>query len=121
MHVTPLAGVWIEIRLSIRRLTLPGSHPSRVCGLKFSDHDLYLMDEYVTPLAGVWIEISWDYGGFAICLVTPLAGVWIEMAMSRKSPMTSRRSHPSRVCGLKFLTIAEHTPYSCHTPRGCVD
>ena len=35
-HVTPLAGVWIEMLAPAHRYPLPG----------------------VTPLAGVWIEIS---------------------------------------------------------------
>ena len=56
--VTPLAGVWIEIKVV-------GS---------FSKGDFT-----VTPLAGVWIEISNVYFFCERLPVTPLAGVWIEI------------------------------------------
>ena len=57
-HVTPLAGVWIEI----------------------TDRNWGFLPASVTPLAGVWIEIFVD-SVFADVLevVTPLAGVWIEI------------------------------------------
>ena len=34
--------------------------------------------------------------------VTPLAGVWIEIKSGRGPIILSCRSHPSRVCGLKY-------------------
>ena len=55
--VTPLAGVWIEIRIGAKLLKL----------------------KHVTPLAGVWIEISAPIINDVLPIVTPLAGVWIEM------------------------------------------
>ena len=57
LHVTPYAGVWIEIVI----LCLPQA------GFK------------VTPYAGVWIEISVIMPLFNSAIVTPYAGVWIEI------------------------------------------
>ena len=58
-HVTPLAGVWIEI-ISKNKNVYVG---------------------IVTPLAGVWIEIRKADENTIYALVTPLAGVWIEIAI----------------------------------------
>ena len=72
------------------------SHPSRVCGLKFSG--VVMKNSYicVTPFAGVWVEISpiiWLY----VSTVTPFAGVWVEIdwhpAFWRRN-----RSHTLRGC-----------------------
>ena len=58
--VTPLVGVWIEIR-----------NCSTICS-----------GTCVTPLVGVWIEIT-DWDGLAkTAVVTPLVGVWIEISAS---------------------------------------
>ena len=53
--VTPLAGVWIEIKMSDSVYALP----------------------VVTPLAGVWIEICVAVYNCEFIKVTPLAGVWV--------------------------------------------
>ena len=58
LKVTPLAGVWIEIRRP-----WAASATWRT----------------VTPLAGVWIEIGRMHIPHYIVYVTPLAGVWIEI------------------------------------------
>ena len=144
--VTPLAGVWIEIRIPIQSVAARcRSHPSRVCGLKFLPQPWSRIPSSVTPLAGVWIEI------FGVAaheplqpIVTPLAGVWIEIRVGYRYRANPRKSHPSRVCGLKsgdFCGQAQNlrvTPLAgvwieigsisirraCttrHTPRGCVD
>ena len=55
--VTPLAGVWVEIRSDL-------SHEESID---------------VTPLAGVWVEINSSYAYFTSAVVTPLAGVWVEI------------------------------------------
>ena len=56
--VTPLAGVWIEIKQGERLENI----------------------ESVTPLAGVWIEIRYARSvAMRSAVVTPLAGVWIEI------------------------------------------
>ena len=55
--VTPLAGVWVEIRLLLHRQILPA----------------------VTPLAGVWVEIAQKCQSACDSMVTPLAGVWVEI------------------------------------------
>ena len=59
-HVTPLAGVWIEICLN----------------------SSVVQADAVTPLAGVWIEIPLVLREEITNPVTPLAGVWIEMVCS---------------------------------------
>ena len=61
--VTPLAGVWIEIRF-----------------INSSAHCLI-----VTPLAGVWIEIDIWKTDTVEGFVTPLAGVWIEIDVYEKT------------------------------------
>ena len=79
--VTPLAGVWIEIRLWGKSLSiLMMSHPSRVCGLKFSHltkQSIERVQSHPSRVCGLkyqrW-ELSKGRRG-----VTPLAGVWIEI------------------------------------------
>ena len=57
-HVTPYAGVWIEIlRITKAKRNLV-SLPMRECGLKFVRRLGLHMQEIVTPYAGVWIEIN---------------------------------------------------------------
>ena len=58
VSVTPHAGVWIEITVT---LTSRGGWP-------------------VTPHAGVWIEMSPDTVKWFWLGVTPHAGVWIEIS-----------------------------------------
>ena len=55
--VTPLAGVWIEIKSKIAQKNT----------------------KVVTPLAGVWIEMIASFIQHESNIVTPLAGVWIEI------------------------------------------
>ena len=55
--VTPRAGVWIEIRETLKEV-------------------LWLK---VTPRAGVWIEMAETRVGTSQLGVTPRAGVWIEI------------------------------------------
>ena len=78
--VTPLAGVWIEIRYA--HTTVGGSSsslPLRECGLKFCHRPYVANYTCVTPLAGVWIEIIFRFLYSSMSVVTPLAGVWIEI------------------------------------------
>ena len=55
--VTPLVGVWIEIKKS---------------SISHGNTD-------VTPLVGVWIEIVSHMNFVTFTNVTPLVGVWIEI------------------------------------------
>ncbi len=57
VNVTPLVGVWIEIKKEGKE-----TEASRV-----------------TPLVGVWIEIIITASRLIILFVTPLVGVWIEI------------------------------------------
>ena len=60
--VTPLAGVWIEIKnVEIFFNTCYTSLPLRECGLKFLQSTQGCLPPAVTPLAGVWIEIGKTY------------------------------------------------------------
>ena len=71
--VTPLVGVWIEIRVS----------------------ELLSLLFVVTPLVGVWIEICTHGARIIHNVVTPLVGVWIEIRATTAS--TKRRlSHAPR-------------------------
>ena len=101
--VTPLAGVWIEIRSISLLCWALASLPLRECGLKSPIIRTAAGVTAVTPLAGVWIEIQscrYAYYGRLLSLplrecglkylnsetyangipVTPLAGVWIEIS-----------------------------------------
>ena len=56
--VTPLVGVWIEIKGVIEIWRLLESLPSWECGLKYTLHVRAPRTYMVTPLVGVWIEIN---------------------------------------------------------------
>ena len=58
LTVTPLAGVWIEIRYSLIDDGIIRSLPLRGCGLKYFQSCIKKHIFDVTPLAGVWIEIG---------------------------------------------------------------
>ena len=76
---------------------IKSSHPSRVCGLKFSAYGKVDGLTQVAPFAGVWIEIS-----------------KIDACLAKTS-----MSHPSRVCGLKLhYNLCMHKLKS-HPSRGC--
>ena len=77
--VTPLAGVWVEILMSMGSNWNILSLPSRECGLKFLRQPYQGFSEIVTPLAGVWVEIFLRLDSHLPDFVTPLAGVWVEM------------------------------------------
>ena len=61
---------------------IPGSLPSRECGLKSEEDDGKDVGQSVTPLAGVWIEIVTLLLPVTNIGVTPLAGVWIEISLA---------------------------------------
>ena len=87
--VTPLAGVWSEIGMSMNGRKSVLSLPLRECGLKYTAIAFSFIADCVTPLAGVWIEI---YGRRLIDRfhhVTPLAGVWIR-SEERNTPLPSQ-------------------------------
>ena len=99
LHVTPFAGVWIEI--------LP---PSAVITVLF-----------VTPFAGVWIEICVILNDYTWPDVTPFAGVWIEI--QRTAACSSGYvSLPLRECGLKYqIRGGRERAYLGHSLCGSVD
>ena len=80
--VTPLVGVWIEIRTVLQ-----------MNGIRA-----------VTPLVGVWIEIAAEPEIETVEVVTPLVGVWIEIIIG--SPDGGAwKSLPLWECGLKYIYI----------------
>ena len=59
---------------------LPVSHPSRVCGLKYSVLRTDIQFLTVTPFTGVWIEMRYPViSSHCRMTVTPFTGVWIEI------------------------------------------
>ena len=55
----------------------------------------------VAPFAGVWIEIPILLYLSSVHGVAPFAGVWIEIVLQGVM-LSMLKSHPSRVCGLKY-------------------
>ena len=93
-QVTPLAGVWIEIKCTIAAA----------------------IRNYVTPLAGVWIEIMFFREHVSKNSVTPLAGVWIEMSLQKSVSYRYLMSLPLRECGLKSGCAWGYVPAPGVTP-----
>ncbi len=60
----------------------------------------------VTPFTGVWIEILPIVVFPYRKEVTPFTGVWIEISRILVLEKVLLKSHPSRVCGLKY-TVRE--------------
>ena len=59
---------------------------------------------------GAWIEMAGCAGGCHYAWVAPFMGAWIEMIRSSMKTGTGKRSHPSRVRGLKSDTFAGMIP-----------
>ena len=140
--VTPFAGVWIEILISISPHRPLVSLPSRECGLKYLTEWDDGESPYVTPFAGVWIEMMFHYHPIfqirvtpfagvwieivskglkiAFIIVTPFAGVWIEI-IEQTVAQAEEKSLPSRECGLKCCIPVRFHFYKSHSLRGSVD
>ena len=96
LTVAPFAGVWIEIHLSC----------------------VIILNLSVAPFAGVWIEIGRNLRNRPRD-VAPFAGVWIEINWITKLD-DYEMSHPSRVCGLKYMGfITRRLRYLSHPSRVC--
>ena len=142
--VTPLAGVWIEIKFTpIPSTLMRRSLPSRECGLKYLLRAVLSDLSPVTPLAGVWIEIGWsiahqrsraslpsrecglkseeDDAVFCAAMVTPLAGVWIEID-PHSPPILKPNVTPLAGVWIEIgLGSRIVEAVTCHSPRGSVD
>ena len=97
--VTPLAGVWIEIK-NLFNLCLTVT---------------------VTPLAGVWIEITRAPTPEATAILSlPLRECGLKSRIGGIKNLR-RMSLPLRECGLKYVMppLLSHT--YCHSPCGSVD
>ena len=98
-RVTPLVGVWIEIR------NISVIDPTKA----------------VTPLVGVWIEISALKVVVTVLEVTPLVGVWIEIFLaSSTSPGISVTPLVGVWIEIPNLS-AFNNASSSHSPCGSVD
>ena len=99
------------------------SHPSRVRGLKFLARVYKEKFGQVAPFTGAWIEISRTPETLGISGgVAPFTGAWIEISILTVTSSPSSKSHPSRVRGLKFLTLSGMRHLPCgRTLHGCVD
>ena len=97
-YVAPLAGAWIEILYSRRKIEPVVSLPSRERGLKYKFVQHAAVAFLVAPLAGAWIEIS---GTFLPC----------------REP----ESLPSRERGLKSSFAVDLDTTARRSPRGSVD
>ena len=97
IKVAPFAGVWIEIYEDRLGVHVP----------------------VVAPFAGVWIEIYGDWRRTCKEWVAPFAGVWIEIPANIFNA-GAHRSHPSRVCGLKFKSFFDFVEFCLsHPSRVC--
>ena len=56
----------------------------------------------VAPRAGAWIEMLSQSRPVFQARVAPRAGAWIEIFTRRFRISQTTKSHPARVCGLKF-------------------
>lgn len=102
--VTPLAGVWVEIRLWFWYGNFHRSHARRGRVSRNAKYGGCGISGHVTPLAGVWVEMPSSVNTLPSCpvtppcgpvsrnygcglhrqevLVTPQAGVWVEISES---------------------------------------
>ena len=79
--VAPFTGAWIEIGICLVE---------------------YLNPFLVAPFMGAWIEIIVVMGGTNNKHVAPFTGAWIEISCVTSTKVSVRKSHPSRVRGLKL-------------------
>ena len=125
--VTPCVGVWIETSILQQRVNLPLlSHPAWVCGLKQVNDSFKQCRNRSHTLRGC---VDWNLigrPGIQHGDVTPCVGVWIE-THSGRGCMTSMRSHPAWVCGLKpepasliALLPESHPAWVCGLKRNII-
>ena len=118
--VTPHAGVWVEIFLTLRiyidRLVTPHA------GVWVEIVRVLLLlccGVIVTPHAGVWVEILRLMKVFRSLTVTPHAGVWVEI-MAFPTLHFQETSLPTRECELKCFQRNNSVIGAGHSPRGSV-
>ena len=98
MEVTPLAGVWIEIKISTFATMGNMSLPLRECGLKF---DSGSVDSYVKASL-------------------PLRECGLK-SLANDGESTLTLSLPLRECGLKSNCNTDCSGFYGHSPCGSVD
>ena len=118
-HVTPYAGVWIEILIHLIHSDTRRVTPYAGVWIEIADeHTPVLPKTYVTPYAGVWIEIFDKWAYTQILSGHSLRGSvdwnFIAFIVTEKADA----SLPTRECGLKlkFWIRISHknfvTPYA---------
>ena len=99
VKVTPFAGVWIEIILTLSFVHLPPmSLPSRECGLKFWPMFFLRRSNLSLPSRECGLKYAKNLGLLLI-----------------------RLSLPSRECGLKSFNDEQSFSFGSHSLRGSVD
>ena len=97
------------------------SHPSRVCGLKYTEKSRQRRGEKVAPFAGVWIEISSGLPVFSCKRVAPFAGVWIEI-ITEEGQLIYSFVAPFAGVWIEIMSgMIACFRYTSRTLRGCVD
>ena len=70
---------------------------------------------YVTSYSGVWIEMQHLSLPQTFHDVTSYSDVWVEIVGEHRRNAYANGSHPTRMCGLKYLKISQvHTSNPCH-------
>ncbi len=105
--VTPRAGVWIEIAACCLRSWSSPSLPVRECGLKFVLTCGVDTQDNVTPRAGVWIEMSTSCGTLASAQSLPVRECGLK-SIHRQRQTSLTLSLPVRECGLKYRQILNY-------------
>mgnify|MGYP006874525522 CR=1 FL=1 len=99
----------------------PGSHPSRVRGLKFRARDHPGAPALVAPFTGAWIEIRRRRRGRTSRPVAPFTGAWIEIP----SPYRGMPAAPVAPFTGAWIEIAKGDVTALYRERrtlhGCVD
>ena len=80
----------------------PGSHPSRVRGLKQGDGYARVALKKVAPFTGAWIETRYGYDDLKLKLSHPSRVRGLKR-LCLDSVVLGVQSHPSRVRGLKRI------------------
>ena len=121
--VASLADAWIKIAGTIKQIHGLMSHPSRMCGLKFSSVHIcqllisshpsrmrglkymcnggYGTSHSVASLADAWIKILLVHYLYILCRVASLADAWIKIRLGTQQ-INHLKSHLIQMRGLKY-------------------
>ena len=120
LPVTPLVGVWIEMRTTKKQSWTRNVTPLVGVWIEISISSAFLKRRLVTPLVGVWIEITVVCSVINAAFVTPLVGVWIEI-LEEVGEWQNIESLPLWECGLKCAGNRAENSKERHSLCGSVD